>query len=962
MKKFLFARAFLALAGSAWADLSLNTSLRDYTALDLTNSSSYDTPSTAFSFSLRFIQGASDIILSDGDDSVGFYCKADYYGYFKIYVGGSIVVQISSPTVNWGGWNILIVTKDDTGVWHVYLNGTEATYSTYTTANTSTRGTQHLYINPNANSNYNCDFQWYNRVLSGSEILNLESSTPIYPTSPISWWPMQETSGKILSDQEGLHNGSVAYDISNFYLTNNPGITYYTSAPSATATPTYSQTPTATPTPTASPSFTATFTPTPTATASSTITETPTITPTPMGMSYYNDFSGGVDPPANWTKFYSLAGTETFTGGGIGVISTDFNTLSASEEAYWRLTASGLGLNDYDFKIKFVGISGSPSMAFGVRDGYWFKHAAGAVHFVSANHYGVVWGTITTDNSCTLSPGDLITTKIRGTGSGTTVEIWQNDILQFAATNPSGYHDTGNPGIGISEGIEFTTWLYYVSQIEVDDLPTATPTASPTATITPTITQTSTVTPTSTVTSTCTMTPIATPIFYDSFTAPDGTSLNAHTPDLHPNYHPLWIDSSNQYQIYDNKVSQPYPAYVGYAYWPLEFTYGVNYPLEYSCLLQVNWESVNRGGAGIYFRYLDHNNYMFVQYSMPCVQNPSYAFIQLGKVEGGNTTLLTCYSFGQIISTGTHSLRIVNDGLDIKVYFDLNSTAPAQTLMLETQTTFNANYAAFGPYVYDFDFPTNQDWVTNLKVNQYYYWTPTPTSTITPTATATQTWHPEVFTRTATITPTRTPTGTPTWTVSPTHSPTKTVSATFTSTSSRTETITVSPTATLKNTRTFTPTITATPTATAKNTRTSTSTATLTNTPRNTATVVFSRTFTPTITPTATVSQTRTSTFTFTATATETSTPIYTATVALIRTSTPTPTVTCTQTITKTFTPSPSISPTSTISPTDTCSPTISPTFTPSPDVTPTPIEWVVIKYKYFSPTVTPVVINNPYQ
>lgn len=264
---------------------------------------------------------------------------------------------------------------------------------------------------------------------------------------------------------------------------------------------------------------------------------------------------------------------------------------------------------------------------------------------------------------------------------------------------------------------------------------------------------------------------------------------------------------------------------------------------------------------------------------------------------------------------------------------------------------------------FNYESPT----ITPISTSTFTY-TPTvsPTITLTPTYTptfiATPTWHPEVFTRTATITPTRTPTGTPTRTVSPTHSPTKTVSATFTSTSSRTETITVSPTATLKNTRTFTPTITATPTATAKNTRTSTSTATLTNTPRNTATVVFSRTFTPTITPTATVSQTRTSTFTFTATATETSTPIYTATVALSRTSTPTPTVTCTQTITKTFTPSPSISPTSTISPTDTCSPTISPTFTPSPDVTPTPIEWVVIKYKYFSPTVTPVVINNPYQ
>jgi len=159
MKKLIFALAFLALAGSAWADLALNTSLRTQASypLDFTNSSDYDTPSSAFSFSSRFYKISDINFLSDGTDAGGgFYCTVTAGLCFSISVGGSVVV-LTSTAFNSGAWNLVTVTKDNTGVWHVYINGSEASYTTHTTANTSTRGTHHLLLGSDDAKNFPSD-------------------------------------------------------------------------------------------------------------------------------------------------------------------------------------------------------------------------------------------------------------------------------------------------------------------------------------------------------------------------------------------------------------------------------------------------------------------------------------------------------------------------------------------------------------------------------------------------------------------------------------------------------------------------------------------------------------------------------------------------------------------------------------------------------------------------------------
>ena len=117
--------------------------------------------------------------------------------------------------------------------------------------------------------------------------------------------------------------------------------------------------------------------------------------------------------------------------------------------------------------------------------------------------------------------------------------------------------------------------------------PTFTPTQTPQDTPTPTITPTATPTLTSTITMTCTMTPIVTPVFYDSFTDATGTSLFAHLEELPGNLSYTapgsWVILNNHAREY--LTADPYNAYIS--------GLSLTFPVEYSCLLQVNWEPVN---------------------------------------------------------------------------------------------------------------------------------------------------------------------------------------------------------------------------------------------------------------------------------------------------------------------------------------------------------------------------------
>ena len=228
---------------------------------------------------------------------------------------------------------------------------------------------------------------------------------------------------------------------------------------------------------------------------------------------YRTDFTDGVTPPLNWAPMYAAGSTF------VNYIST-YGVLSASSPSnfgWWECSAAGVSTGDYDFKITSAGIYHSPMIIFGVRtgsyNGYWFQHDVNNSQFTN-NSFGPIWDTITTNNSCTIGAGDIITVKIRGSGSSTIIQIYQNSALQFEATAPEAIYDSGPPGLGImGQFTEAENWSISILEVDAPTTPTYTPTT--TATYTPT--DTATATPTATITPTPTQSPI--PLYSNYFAA-----------------------------------------------------------------------------------------------------------------------------------------------------------------------------------------------------------------------------------------------------------------------------------------------------------------------------------------------------------------------------------------------------------------------------------------------------------
>lgn len=204
---------------------------------------------------------------------------------------------------------------------------------------------------------------------------------------------------------------------------------------------------------------------------------------------YYLDFSGSGEPPTNWSTMYATSPASFTDAGTYGSISTGYLT-SGYTYGYWEISASGISTGDYTYSVTLGGNIGTDLKAvFGVRTGsyagYWFAHATGSAHFVVAD-FGSTWSTVTTDDACSLGNNDLIMLKVQGTGASTTIEIYKNAVLVYAATSPDTASDSGPPGIGERGGALYATQFWTVRSVQVDDIVEATPTNTPTVTVTPT--------------------------------------------------------------------------------------------------------------------------------------------------------------------------------------------------------------------------------------------------------------------------------------------------------------------------------------------------------------------------------------------------------------------------------------------------------------------------------------------
>ena len=229
---------------------------------------------------------------------------------------------------------------------------------------------------------------------------------------------------------------------------------------------------------------------------------------------YTCDFSDTGEPAASWTLMYRSPASCAFTNyASAGRLSTGYIISGTPTYAYWECTAAGVSQGDYDFSFKYLALTSNYNISFGVRtgsyNGYWFKHAYGSGNF-APDAFGGTWGTTTTDDACALSANDIITIKVRGSDSTTTIEIYQGVTLRYAASNPSTACNSGPPGLGGYGGGTYEENLWTMDDLDVSDAVAASPTYTETVvqspTSTPTITETATISPTPTVTPTITLT------------------------------------------------------------------------------------------------------------------------------------------------------------------------------------------------------------------------------------------------------------------------------------------------------------------------------------------------------------------------------------------------------------------------------------------------------------------------
>lgn len=180
-------------------------------------------------------------------------------------------------------------------------------------------------------------------------------------------------------------------------------------------------------------------------------------------------------------------------------------------------------------------------------------------------------------------------------------------------------------------------------------------------------------------------------LLQDAFTDSDGTSLDAHTPNIQVGSN-VWSEVAGSWQITSNKAILAANSSGAIA----TYDVGVADQIDISAKFYFNYNgTLTNRFAGLFFRYQDTSNFWLVRMYSAVDQ------LQLVKTVGGSETPTV---FGLTLDPATEYLLKVNlNGNDIKVYVDNDLKISVTDSAHANQTKVGMRlYTGLTDYVDDF--------------------------------------------------------------------------------------------------------------------------------------------------------------------------------------------------------------------------------------------------------------------